>query len=92
MSEAAGQPARKLREGVCVERSTAGCMCMAITAYDSSEFGNTEFHDLTNGVPVNGTSWCREMEGVCQCGKDVVYDQWLLVTGEKEVSDESSDV
>lgn len=76
-------PRAKLRSGVVIERRTAGCMCVAITAYDSSDMGDT-FHDLTEGTPRYGVSWARGLEGLCSCGQPVVYDQFLLVTDEAE--------
>lgn len=79
------RPTVRRRVGIVVEQRTAGCMCQAISAYDSLEFGDTEFHDLTDGTPRHGVSWTRGLEGMCRCGTDVVYDQYLLVTGEQEV-------
>jgi len=74
-------PPARLRRGIVIERRTSGCMCVAISAYDSSP---TDFHDWTDGTPRYGVSWARGLEGRCRCDKPVIYDQFLLVTDEAE--------
>lgn len=71
---------RSLRKGLVIEKRTGGCMCDPLTVYPSSLFGASEFDDLTEGLRLHATSWATGQEGMCRCGKDVVYDQWLLVT------------
>lgn len=77
-------PPARLRRGVVIERRTSGCMCVAISAYDSSEMGPTDFHELTEGTPRYGVSWTKGLEGRCRCDKPVTYDEFLLVTDEAE--------
>jgi hypothetical protein len=78
------KPLAKLRSGVVIERRTAGCMCVAISAYDSSQMGATDFHNLTEGTPRYGVSWTKGLQGRCRCDKQVTYDEFLLVTDEAE--------
>ena len=70
--------------GFIVEMVTNGCDCMPHSVMDKHYKGEDYWSDLTNGLQRGTISESVDIEGICpQCGSDVVYNEYLVVTDNK---------
>lgn len=70
-----------MRNGFIVEMTTKGCGCMPLSVMEKHYKGEDYWSDLTDGVERCTVSGYVDIEGVCpQCGADVIYNEYLVVT------------
>ena len=83
-----GDKPNMTRDGFIVEKVTEGCDCMPLSVMDKHYKGADYWADLTDGRGKYTISAYLDNEGICpKCGANVVYNEYLVVTEVKEVSD-----
>lgn len=77
----------RIRNGFIVEVTTKGCDCMPYSVMDKHYKGEDYWSDLTDGMNKFTVGGSLDNEGVCpHCGKDVIYNEYLVVTDIKNSS------
>jgi hypothetical protein len=77
----------RIRNGFIVEVTTKGCDCIPYSVMDKHYKGEDYWSDLTDGMNKFTVGGSLDNEGVCpHCGKDVIYNEYLVVTDIKNSS------
>ena len=77
----------RIRNGFIVEVTTKGCDCMPYSVMDKHYKGEDYWSDLTDGMNKFTVGGSLDNEGICpHCEKDVIYNEYLVVTDIKNSS------